>query len=257
MPFERRPLRGAMGAVAAATALPPPAAAAAWAALLWPTRTVKVVTPTGPGSLNDVSARVLCERLGERLGQPFIDENTPGAGTRLANDQVARAARDGYTFLYASAPFATAESLHGRLSYDPARDFQPITLAVLAPLFLIVNAQLPVRTAAEFVAYAGSRPGRITIASPGAGTAPHLGAELFMMETGVKGRQVHVLGDTAAYAELLAGRADATFTFITRALPHIHTGRLRALAVANEERSPVRPTVPTMAESGVPGLPVQ
>ena len=220
----------------------------------WPERTVRIVSPYGAGGSNDISARLFAERFGKRMGQQFIVENKPGAGTRLANEFVARAPADGYTLLYAAAPFAVVESLYGKLSYDPGRDFQPVTLALVAPVFLIVNADLPVKTVADFIKYAKSKPQGINIASPGAGSGPHLTGELFMKEAGIQGLTVHFRGDATAYTELLAGRVDATLTAITTALPHIKAGKLRVIAVANETRSPIEPKVPTFAEAGFPNI---
>jgi tripartite-type tricarboxylate transporter receptor subunit TctC len=220
----------------------------------WPERTVRIVSPYGAGGSNDISARMFAERFGKRWGQQFLVENKPGAGTRLANEMVARAQPDGHTLLYAAAPFAVAESLYGRLSYDPARDLQPVTLALVAPVFLIVNAELPVKTVADFIQYAKSKPQGINIASPGAGSGPHLTGELFMKEAGIRGLTVHFRGDATAYTELLAGRVDATITAITTALPHIKAGKLRVIAVANETRSPIEPAVPTFAETGFPSI---
>ena len=220
----------------------------------WPERTVRIVSPYGAGGSNDISARLFAERFGKRMGPQFIVENKPGAGTRLANEFVARAPADGYTLLYAAAPFAVVESLYGKLSYDPGRDFQPVTLALVAPVFLIVNADLPVKTVADFIKYAKSKPQGINIASPGAGSGPHLTGELFMKEAGIQGLTVHFRGDATAYTELLAGRVDATLTAITTALPHIKAGKLRVIAVANESRSPIEPKVPTFAEAGFPNI---
>jgi tripartite-type tricarboxylate transporter receptor subunit TctC len=220
----------------------------------WPERTVRIVSPYGPGGSNDISARLFAERFGRRLGQQFLVENKPGAATRLANEFVARAPADGHTLLYAAAPFAVVESLYGRLSYDPGRDFQPVTLSIVGPVFLIVNAESPVKTVADFIKFAKGKPGGINIASPGAGSGPHLTGELFMKEAGIKGVTVHYRGDATAYTELLAGRVDATITAITTALPHIKAGKLRVIAVANETRSQLEPNVPTFAEVGFPNI---
>jgi tripartite-type tricarboxylate transporter receptor subunit TctC len=249
MDFDRRRLLAGLAAAAPLSLWGPAHAQGAW-----PERTVRIVSPYGAGGSNDISARLFAERFGKRMGQQFIVENKPGAGTRLANEFVARAPADGYTLLYAAAPFAVAESLYGKLSYDPGRDFQPVTLALVAPVFLIVNADLPVKTVADFIRYAKSKPQGINIASPGAGSGPHLTGELFMKEAGIQGLTVHFRGDATAYTELLAGRVDATITAITTALPHIKAGKLRVIAVANETRSPIEPQVPTFAEAGFPNI---
>ena len=249
MNFDRRRLLAGLATLAPVSLWGPAHAQGAW-----PERTVRIVSPYGAGGSNDISARLFAERFGKRMGQQFNVENKPGAGTRLANEFVARAPADGYTLLYAAAPFAVVESLYGRLSYDPGRDFQPVTLALVAPVFLIVNAELPVKTVADFIKYAKSKPQGINIASPGAGSGPHLTGELFMKEAGIQGLTVHFRGDATAYTELLAGRVDATITAITTALPHIKAGKLRVIAVANETRSPIEPQVPTFAEAGFPNI---
>ena len=249
MDFDRRRLLASLATLAPVSLWGPAHAQGAW-----PERTVRIVSPYGAGGSNDISARLFAERFGKRMGQQFNVENKPGAGTRLANEFVARAPADGYTLLYAAAPFAVVESLYGKLSYDPGRDFQPVTLALVAPVFLIVNADLPVKTVADFIKYAKSKPQGINIASPGAGSGPHLTGELFMKEAGIQGLTVHFRGDATAYTELLAGRVDATITAITTALPHIKAGKLRVIAVANETRSPIEPQVPTFAEAGFPNI---
>ncbi len=216
----------------------------------WPQKPVKVVSPYGAGGSNDISARILCDELGKRLQQQFVVENKPGAGTRLANELVARSAPDGYTLLYAAAPFAIAEPMYGKLPYDTTRDFKAVTLAVVAPVFLIVNASSPFKTVADLVAFGKSKAEGLTFATPGSGSGPHLTAELLLKEAGVKGLNVHFRGDATAYTELLAGRVDATLTAMPTALPHVQAGKLRVLAVASEDRSAVYPTVPTFRELG-------
>ncbi len=220
----------------------------------WPERPVRVVSPYGAGGSNDISARIISEQLSKQLGQQFIVENKPGAGTRLANEMVSRASPDGHMLLYAAAPFATVETLYGKLNYDSGRDFQPIALTASAPLFLIVNSESQIRTVADFVRYAKNKPEGINIASPGSGSGPHLTGELFMKEAGIKGLTVQFRGDATSYTELLAGRVDATLTAITTALPHIKAGKLRVIAVADEVRSDVYPSAPTFVESGFPKI---
>jgi tripartite-type tricarboxylate transporter receptor subunit TctC len=249
MSIHRRHFLSQVAAAAGAYAAFPSLAQAQEA---WPQRPVRVLSPYGAGGSNDISARILCEELGKRLHQQFIVENKPGAGTRLANEFVARSAPDGYTWLYAAAPFATAEPMYGKLSYDPVRDFKPVTLAVIAPIFLIVNASTPFKTVADLVAYGKAKPEGLTFATPGSGSGPHLTTELFFKEAGVQGLNVHFRGDATAYTELLAGRVDATLTAMPTALPHVQAGKLRVLAVGSEERSPVYPGVPTFREQGFP-----
>lgn len=220
----------------------------------WPDRPVRIVSPYGAGGSNDTAARLIAEQLSRRLGVPFVVENKPGAATRLANEMVARSAPDGSSFLFAAAPYATVAAFYGKLSYDPKHDLVPVTLAVTAPLFLVVNAELPVQDLRGFIAYAKTRPQGLTFAGTGVGAVPHLVSELFLRQAQVKGLVVQFRGDATAYTELLAGRVDATLTALTTALPHVQSGKLRVLAVASEQRSPIYPSAPTFAEQGVPDV---
>ena len=220
----------------------------------WPERPVRAVSPYAAAVPHDISCRIICDEPNKRPAQQLNYEHKPAAGTRLANQQGALSAPDGGTFLYAAAPFAVVEALYGKLSYDPGRDFQPVTLAVKGPLFLIVNADSPVKTVADFVRLARSKPEGATLACPGAASGPHLTSELFFKEAGIKGLNVMYRGDATSYTELLAGRVDATFTAITTALPQIQAGKLRVIAVANESRSPVYPNAPTFIEAGFPKI---
>lgn len=220
----------------------------------WPTRPVKLISPYAAGGASDLSARVLGEYLGKALGQQFVVENKPGAGTRVGTEFVARAPADGYTVLYVAAPYATAEALYGQgLSYQ-RKQLRPIALAMHAPLFLIVNAQTPIRTVRDLVAFSKTRPGGINIGTPGAGSQPHLAGELLLREAGMEGISVHMRGDAIAYSELLGGRVDATLTAISSALPHIAAGKLRVLGVASEKRSALYPSAPTIREQGFPSV---
>ncbi len=220
----------------------------------WPSRPVKLISPYGAGGASDLSARVLGEYLAKVLGQQIVVENKPGAGTRVATEMVARAPADGYTVLYVAAPYATAEALYGKgLSYQ-REQLRPIAMAMHAPLFLIVNAQSPVKTVRDLVAYSKTRPGGLNFGSPGAGSQPHLAAELLLRDAGMQGLNVHMRGDAMAYSELLGGRIDATLTAISSALPHIEAGKLRVVGVASEARSPLYPTAPTIREQGFPSV---
>lgn len=220
----------------------------------WPSRPVRLVSPYGAGGASDISLRIIAEYLGEGFKQQFYVENKPGAGTRIANENVARAAGDGYTFLYAAAPYATAAALFGKLSYDPRKDLQPVAMAVIAPIFLVVNAQRSFQNVQDLIAYGRSRAEGLTFGSPGLGSQPHLAAELLFREAGVKGLNVPFRGDQMAYTELLADRIDATLTAISTALPHIRDGKMRVLAVASTGRSAIYPEAPTFVEQGFPTI---
>ncbi|SIP92131.1 tripartite tricarboxylate transporter substrate binding protein [Pseudacidovorax sp. RU35E] len=243
------PRRHFLATAAAGLALPWQLDAAA--ADAWPARAIRLVSPYGAGGSNDILTRVLGDFLGRRLGQSVVVENKAGAGTRIANDYVAKAAPDGYTLLHAAAPIAIGEALYKDLPYDVHKSFAAIGSTAIAPLFLVVNAQAPYKTLAEFVQYAKSNPKGATFGSPGAGSAPHLTAELLLRAAGAKGIVVQYRGDAPAYTELLAGRIDATLTAISTAVPHIQAGKLRVLGVANETRTPLYPDAPTLREQGL------
>ncbi|WP_420997880.1 Bug family tripartite tricarboxylate transporter substrate binding protein [Cupriavidus sp. 30B13] len=247
----RRLLRAARHAAALCAAL---AVLAPAHADSYPSRPVRLISPYGPGGSNDISARLLGEGLSQKYKQQFVVENKPGAGTRVASEQLARAAPDGYTLLWTAAPFAinTAAGLPQR--YDIHKDFVAVGPRVLGPVFLIVKADSPVKTVDDFVRMARAKAQGVTFASPGAGSGPHLTAELFAAQGHFKGLSVHYRGDSTAYTELLAGRVDATLTAITSALPFIQAGKLRVIAVASERRTPVYPQAPTFGEQGMPGV---
>ena len=222
----------------------------AWAQSKDPVRPVTVIDPFQAGNNSDYFLRAIAEEMAKILGQPFIVENKPGAGTRVANELVSRATPDGYTFLYAAAPFATAEALFEKVNYN-RRDLQPVAMAVMAPLFLVVNAHAPFKTIQEMIAYGKSKLEGLTFGSPGAGSQPHLAAELLFRDAGVKGLIVPFRGDNMAYTELLASRLDATLTALSTALPHIQSGSLRVLGVASAERSQIYPEASTLREQGL------
>lgn len=242
--------RAALGALAVSLSGLPFSARAEDA---WPQRLVRLISPYGPGGSNDLSLRLLAEEFGRSLHQQFIVENKAGAGTRIANDTVAHAPGDGYTILYAAAPYATAEALFGKLTYE-RKDLQPVAMAVIAPLFLIISADAPFKTLPELIAYGKSKPDGLTFASPGAGSQPHLAGELLFRDAGVKGLNIPFRGDAASYTELLAGRVDATLTALPTALPYIQSGKFIVLGVASAERSPLYPQAPTLREQGFPNV---
>jgi tripartite-type tricarboxylate transporter receptor subunit TctC len=246
---RRQLLTAAAAGLAMPWCLPGQAQAQAQA---WPTRPIRMISPYGAGGSNDILTRVLGDFLGRRLGQGVVVENKAGAGTRIANDFVAKAPADGYTLLHAAAPIAIGEALYKDLPYDVHKSFASIGSTAIAPLFLVVNADAPYKTLAEFVKYAKASSKGVSFGSPGAGSAPHLTAELLLRAAGAKGIVVQYRGDAPAYTELLAGRIDATLTAISTAVPHIQAGKLRVLGVATEERTPLYPDAQTFREQGLP-----
>ncbi|WP_439403245.1 Bug family tripartite tricarboxylate transporter substrate binding protein [Bradyrhizobium sp. DASA03068] len=247
MTITRRALLGAVAVGVSASSF------SAYAEDVWPSRMVRLISPYGPGGSNDISLRLLAEEFSRSLRQQFIVENKPGAGTRIANDMVAHAPGDGYTILYVAAPYATAEALFGKLTYERG-DLQPIAIAVIAPLFLIISADAPFKTLPDLIAYGKSKPDGLTFASPGAGSQPHLAGELLFRDAGVKGLNIPFRGDAASYTELLAGRVDATLTALPTALPYIQSGKFTVLGVASAERSALYPQAPTLREQGFPNV---
>jgi tripartite-type tricarboxylate transporter receptor subunit TctC len=244
MKITRRHL---MGAAAAALALPAIAQS-------WPSRPIRLISPYAAGGPSDILTRLLGDYLSSHLGQTVVVENKAGAGTRIANEYVAKAPPDGYTLLHAAAPIAIGEALYAHLPYDVHKNFEPIVCTAIAPLFLVVNAEAPYKTLKEFVAWGRSNAKGFTFGSPGVGSAPHLTAEMFMRAADTKGVVVQFKGDAPASVELLAGRIDATLTAIATALPQVEAGKLRVLAVANEQRTPLHPQTPTFVESGLPSV---
>ena len=243
----RRRFLGAAAAALAACHLPALAQA-------WPTGPVRLVSPYGAGGASDILTRMLGRYFEQALGQPFVVENKVGAGTRIANELVAHAPPDGSVLLHAAAPIAIGAALYTKLPYDVRTSFAPIVSTAIAPLFLIVNAGAGFATLDDLLAHGRSKPEGLTFGSPGAASAPHLTAELLLNSAKVKGLNIHFRGDASAYIELLAGRIDATLTSIASAMPHIQAGKLRVLAVATEERTPVYPQAPTFRELGYPDL---
>ncbi len=249
MTLDRRRLLG-LGTVAALGAGLGPARAADF-----PTRPLKIVVPYAPGGGADSVARIVAKRVSETIGQPIVIENKGGAGAILGTEQVARAEPDGYTLLLGqSGPISINPAVYRSLPYDPVKDFAPITMTTAYPYVLVVNATLPAKTLAEFVALARAKPDAMNYGSTGVGAANHLVAELFDQKAGIRMTHVPYRGTALAVGDLVAGQLTVVFGDPVSVLPHIKSGKLRALAVTSLERSTVAPEVPTVAESGYPGF---
>jgi len=257
--FQRQPalrlhhwLRAfALGSVVTVAALTVSAAAYA-APQDWPQRPVSVVVPFPPGGSSDAIARMLTVPLNEKLGQPFVIDNRPGATGAIGATFVKRAPADGYTMMVASiGVYAVNPFLQKNLAYDPAKDFDLLTVAVRAPNVLVANPQFPANTLQELVAYMKKNPGKVSFASSGAGSSDHLTAALFWQKSATDGLHVPYKGGGPAISDLLAGQVDVSFQNVNAVLQHIRTGKLKAMAVTSDKRSPVLPNVPTMAEAGV------
>lgn len=220
----------------------------------WPSRPVRIVVPTGAGGITDILARMVGQRLSERLGQPVVIENRPGAGGIVGTEAVARSAPDGYVLLMVFPSHAVNPALRRQLPYDTERDFAPIGTVSTVSLALLVPAASPLRDVAGLVALA--RRERLTFASVGAGSLGHLGAELFRSMVGIEFTHVPFRATPEAQTALLRGDVSLFFDTPITALPMLRDGRLRALGVSTAARNPVLPDVPTIAEAGLPGYEV-
>jgi len=228
-------------------------AAAPAAAQDYPTRPLRVVVGFTPGAAADITARVLASRLSQILNQQVVVENKPGAGSSLAADYVAHAAKDGYTLLIGtSANLTNAVISQQNLAFDFVKDFAPIALIATAPVILVVNPSLEVNSVQELIALAKKKPGEINYGSTGVGAAPHLAGELFNARAGVKLVHVPYQGSPQAVTDLLAGRVSVMFSPASAVIPHVKAGKLKALASAASKRPTIAPDLPTMPEAGVP-----
>ena len=234
-----------------------PAAHAQAPAASWPSKPIRWVVPFPPGGAMDAIARTLGEKAGKTLGQPFVIENKPGAGGNIGADFVAKQPGDGYTLMITSIGMATNKPLYGKLSYDPIKDFAPVSLLAVVSNVLVTNATQPdVKTAKDVIAAARNAPGKLTYASAGNGTSIHLAGEVFTSLAQVDMLHVPYKGSGPAVSDLLGGQVNYMFDSITSARPHIGSGKLRALGVTTAKRSKTLPNVPTLAEAGLPGYEV-
>jgi tripartite-type tricarboxylate transporter receptor subunit TctC len=228
-------------------------AATAAGAQEYPAKTVRVVVPYAPGGGSDVISRILAQRLSIALGKQFVIDNRAGANGIIGTEIVVQSPADGYTLLFVSSPHAVNPSMYKKLPYNTLKDLTPVSEIAAVPLILVVHPSLPVRSVKELVALAKARPGQIDYASGGAGGSPHLATELFNSMAGVKLNHIPYRGAGPALGDVLAGQVQVMFANAAPALPHIRSGRLRALGISSPKRSAVAPDIPTVAEAGVPG----
>ena len=234
--------------VALAAAAPLNASAQAW-----PTKPIRIIVPFPPGGASDPMARIIGQKLGEKLGQSFVVENKAGAGTTIGIAEVAKAPADGYTLLLAPAPFVITQYVYPKLPYDGKKDFVPIGLIQTTPTVIVVNPKLGVRTPAEFLQLVRSKPGKITYGTPGPGTLPHLIGELLSMQAGVSMLHVPYKGGGPALNDLLAGVVDMSIlTPLIR--DTVQSGKLVAIGTTSLHRTPSTSDWPTLAETAVPGF---
>ncbi len=218
----------------------------------WPTRSVRIVVPNGPGGGTDIVSRILGESLSKSLGASFVVENKPGAGTTLGADTVAKAQPDGYTVLMMSNAHAVSGAGHPNLKYEPVKDFKMVSMVGTVPLALVTAPNFPPKTVTELVAAAKAEPGKFNFASVGAGTTQHFAGELFRVQAGIDIKHVPYRTTPAAVTGLLSNDVQMTFELIPAVQGQISAGTLRILAVTSPERFPSMPDVPTITETGIP-----
>jgi tripartite-type tricarboxylate transporter receptor subunit TctC len=224
----------------------------------YPSRPIQVVVTTAAGGALDLVARTTADRLAEALGQPLIIDNQPAGNGTVAAGQFVRAVPDGHTLMMVVDSTVTINPhLYKNITYDPFRDFAPVSLITRVPLVLVGNPTLPPKDLQELIAYAKANPGKLNYASTGVGTQLHIGMELFKLQSGTDIVHVPYRATTGAIADLLGGRIDLGLVGLTSARTYVETGQLRAYAVAAPQRSMLLPNVPTMAEAGLPGVEVR
>jgi tripartite-type tricarboxylate transporter receptor subunit TctC len=247
MKLLRRHFLKLAAAAAAAPALPRLAAA-----LAYPTRPVRIVAGFAAGGGVDITARLIGQWLGGRLGQSFITENRPGAGGNIGTEAVVTAAPDGYTLLLATVPNAVNASLYEKLDFNFIRDIAPVAGIIRVPMVILLNPLVPAKTVPEFIAYAKANPGKVDMASAGNGSAPHLAGELFKMMAGVDLVHIPYRGQGPALTDLLGGQVQVLFATTPGTSEYISSGKLRALAVTSASRAEMLPELPTVGDF-VPG----
>ena len=243
-----RAWRKTLLAAGLATAMVVPAAAMA----AYPDRPVRIIVGFSAGGTTDIVARIMAKELTESLGQTFVVENKPGAGSNIGAEQASRAAPDGYTLYFAAVTNAINYTLYPNLSFDLLKDFAPVAMGAQVPNLLVVNPNLPVKSVQELVAHAKANPGKLAFASSGSGTSIHMAGELFKIQAGIDVLHVPYRGSAPALTDLIGGQVQYDFDNMPAAWPHVQSGKLRALAVTTAERSPTAPDIPTMKESGFP-----
>ena len=219
----------------------------------YPQKPIRMVVPFPAGGGTDILARLVGQKMSEALGQQIITDNRPGAGGTIGTDVASKAPADGYTIIMVSGSHAINPGLYPKLPYDTVNDFAPITQIATSPGILVVHPALPVKSVRDLITLARAKPGQLNYASAGNGTPPHLAGELFKTMARVDIAHVPYKGNVPAFADMLAGLVSLSFPSMPSAVPHLKSGRLRALGVTTAKRSPAAPDVPTIAESGLPG----
>jgi len=223
----------------------------------WPARPVQLVVPYTPGTGADILARLVGPKLGERWKVAVVTENKAGATGNIGGEFVAKSPPDGYTLLFVATSFTTTPALARALPFDPVKSFEPVALLATSGLVVVVNPRVRARSLREFIALVKREPGKLNYSSPGNGGPQHLAMELLKLETGMDIVHVPYKGAAGALADVVAGHVDATVATVQTVVGHVHSGKLRGLAVMSEERSPALPDVPTLREQGLNELEVE
>ena len=231
-----------------ATAMPSQAQA-------WPNRAVRIIVPYPPGGIGDTVTRAIAQGLSEQFGQPFVIDNKPGASQKIGAEMVAKSPADGYTlFLGSVTSLAINVNSQKKMSYDPVRDFSPVSMAFFSPLYLVVNPSVPANSVNELISLSKAQPGKLSFASIGQGGSIHLAGELFRSMAGLEMMHVPYKGSAPALTDVIGGQVNLMFDAGVSALPQVRAGKLRALAVTSSKRSSSAPDLPTVAEAGnLPG----
>lgn len=217
----------------------------------YPNKAITIVVPTAPGGANDAMARIIAQGIGTKLGQSVIVDNKAGANGAIASEYVARANPDGYTIMFGYIATHGINPALQKLRYDPVKSFEPISMVATSPTLVVVNPNVPVNSAKELVAMLKAQPGKLSYASAGKGTAPHLSGELFKLNTHTDMLHVPYKGSAPALVDTMAGVTQVMFPSLFSAYPHVKAGKLRALAIAGKKRSSVMPNIPTLNEQGI------
>ncbi len=223
----------------------------------YPTKFVRFIVPYAPGGSSDVLARTLGQKLGEALGQTFVIDNRPGAGSMIGTNIAAKSIPDGYTIILSDMPHTINPSIYAKVPYDPIKDFSPISVIGVSPMFLFAHVSVQAQNVKDFIALAKTQPGKIAIASGGTGATTHLMAELLQSNAGIQVIHVPYKGAGPALADVVAGQIPVTFTSMATAAAQMKSGRLRVLSVTSAKRLPAFPDVATFAESGVPNMVIE
>lgn len=220
----------------------------------YPAKPVRVIVSFPPGSGADIVARTVTPRLTEVFGQQFVVDNRAGASGNLGSELAAHAVPDGYTLLFTPASVASSQALYSKLNYNLQKDLEPISMIASAPFVLVVHPSLPVKTVKDLIALARSRPGQLLYASTGNGGSPHLAMELFKMQAKIDIGHIPYKGTPPAVTDLIAGQVSMMFANTLSVLPYVNSGRLHALGISSAKRSAAAPSIPTIAETGMPGF---